>query len=66
MYIVKLPSGEYINLAFVQRVEVDKNPPTALIHWSGGAKDIYRREDAESIFKAIHNTCLDFSNDKTT
>ena len=53
MYIVKLPSGEYINLAFIQRVQVDKQPSTVLIHWSGGGKDIYHNEDAKAIIKLI-------------
>ncbi len=66
MYIVKLPSGEYINLAFVQRVQFDRQAETGLIHWSGGGKDIYRREDAQAIIEAISNKYLDFSNDETT
>ena len=67
MYIVKLPSGEYINLAFVQRVEVDKDPLLALVHWSGwDNRTCYAKEDAQAIIDAMTNQYLDFSNDKTT
>ena len=55
MYIVKLPSGEYINLAFVQRVEVDKDPLLALVHWSGwDNRTCYAKEDAKAIIKLLH------------
>lgn len=53
MYIVKLPSGDYINLAFIQRVQVDKQPLIVLIYWSGGGKDVYRKEDAKAIIKLL-------------
>ncbi len=66
MYIVKLPSGEYINLAFLQRVEVHLDVPIAMIYWSAGGKNLYRNEDAKAIIEAISNQYLDFSNDKTT
>ena len=66
MYIVKLPSGEYINLAFLQRVEVHLDVPITMIYWSGGGKNLYRNEDAQAIIEAISNQYLDFSNDQTT
>lgn len=67
MYIVKLPSGEYINLAFVQRIEMDYvESQIALVHWHGGGRNPYRDLDAQAIVKAVSNTCLDFSNEQTT
>jgi aromatic ring-cleaving dioxygenase len=66
MYIVKLPSGEYINLALVQRVEVGEDSLSALVHWSNGGKNIYHQEDVVAISRAISNNFLDFSNEQTT
>lgn len=53
MYIVKLPGGNYINLAFVQRVEVHLDVPIAMIYWSGGSKNLYRNEDALAIIQSM-------------
>ncbi len=48
-YIVKLPSGEYINLAFVQRVEVETGSKhIAVIHWHGGEKKHLPRNRSSS------------------
>ena len=54
MYIVKLPSGDYINLAFVQHVETFLVPiPIAVVHWSTGKKETYSREEAKAIFGCL-------------
>ncbi len=55
MYIVKLPNGEYINLAFVCRVQVEINEEssTAVIHWQGGGSQVYHRENAEYVIYEI-------------
>ena len=55
MYLVKLPSGEYINLAFVQRVQIEIVPKyIAAIHWNGAEKSIYHNEDAKAIIKMLN------------
>ncbi|WP_009631036.1 hypothetical protein [Synechocystis sp. PCC 7509] len=67
MYIVKLPSGEYLNLALIQRVEIDKDPILAVIHWSKNNRSVYNdKKDVEAIIEAMTNQYLDFSNDETT
>ena len=54
MYIVKLPSGEYINLAFIQRTQIEAGSKyIAAIHWNGGEKSIYHNEDAKAIIKVL-------------
>lgn len=55
MYIVKLPSGEYINLAFVRRVQIESNEErsTAVIHWEGGGSQVYHRENAQYIIHEL-------------
>lgn len=54
MYIVKLPDGDYINLAFVQHVETCLTPiPIAVIHWCIGKKTTYSREAAKAIFESL-------------
>lgn len=52
MKFLKLPSGEYINLALVQRVEVED--PKILIHWQGGGKTYYSGVDAQAIVAAMN------------
>lgn len=51
MYIVNLPSGEYINLAFVRRVQVEVNEERSLtvIHWHGGGSQVYHGENAKTV-----------------
>lgn len=51
MYIVKLPSGEYINLAFVRRVQVEVKEDRSLtvIHWHGGGSQVYHGENAQAV-----------------
>lgn len=67
MYIVKLPGGDFINLALIQRVEIDKDPLLVLVHWSGwDNRTAYTKEDAQAIIEAMSNQYLDFSNDETT
>lgn len=55
MYIVKLPSGEFINLAFIRRVQVEVNErgSVAVIHWQGGGSQVYYRENAEYVIYEI-------------
>lgn len=55
MYIVKLPSGEYINLAFVRRIQVEVNEEHSIvnIHWHGGGGQMYRDENAQAVIEAI-------------
>lgn len=55
MYIVKLPSGEYINLAFVRRVQVEVREERSLtvIHWHGGGSQVYHGENAQAVIQAM-------------
>ena len=53
MYIVKLPCGNYINLALVKSVEVDEDPIVVLIHWSGDYRTVYDKEDAQAIVQSM-------------
>lgn len=52
MYIVKLPGGNYINLALVQSVQVDEESPTVVVHWQD-ARKVYHNEDAVSIIQSM-------------
>ena len=54
MYIVKLPGGNYINLALVKSVEVDKDPIVVLIHWGGNYRTVYDKEDALAIIQSMN------------
>lgn len=60
MYLVRLPSGELINLALVRRIEVETTPAEfVLIHWSGNDKSSHRDRDADAILKACSAIFLD-------
>ena len=61
MHLVKLPSSEYINLAFVQRIEVHLDIPIVMIYWSGGSKNLYRNENAQAIIEAMAELATDKS-----
>lgn len=67
MCIVKLPGGDFINLALIQQVEIDKDPLLVLVHWSGwDSRTAYTKADAEAIIEVMTNQCIDFSDDETT
>lgn len=55
MYLVKLPNGEYINLAFVRRVQVEVNEECSIvnIHWHGGGGQVYRNENAQAVIQGM-------------
>lgn len=52
MYIVKLPGGNYINLALVQSVQVDEERPTVVVHWQD-ARKVYHDRDAQAIVHSM-------------
>lgn len=52
MYIVKLPGGNYINLALVQSVQVDEDRPTVVVYWQDVRK-VYHNEDALAIIQSM-------------
>ena len=52
MYIVKLPGGNYINLALVQSVQVDEERPTVVVYWQDAHK-LYHNEDALAVLESL-------------
>lgn len=61
MYLVKLPSGEFINLALVERVEIDKSPLLVLVHWRTDSRSAYVHENAVAIIEAMSELATDKS-----
>lgn len=58
MYFIKLPSGQYLNLALARRIELEDKPvKMAVIHWSNSDRSVHTEQDV----KAISNNFLDFS-----
>ncbi|KJH72361.1 hypothetical protein [Aliterella atlantica] len=51
MHIIRLPNGEYINLAFVRRVQVEvrEERSVAVIGWHGGGSQVYHGENAQAV-----------------
>lgn len=51
MHIIRLPSGEYVNLAFIRRVQVEVSEPgsVVVIHWQGGGSQVYHGENAQAV-----------------
>lgn len=52
MHVIKLPGGEYINLALVQRVQVDEERPTIVVYWQN-AHMVYQCEDAQAVIQTL-------------
>lgn len=61
MHLVKLPNSEFINLALIERVEIDKIPLLVLIHWSGDKRSVYTKEDGQAVIEAIAELAIDKS-----
>lgn len=60
MHLVKLPNDEFINLALVQRVQVDEDRPTIVVYWQD-SHNIYHNEQAIAVVEALAELATDKS-----
>lgn len=56
MFSCKLPGGEWLNLALIRRIQVECNPPTALIEWDNGDHHVYKGLKAIALAEAWAET----------
>jgi hypothetical protein len=52
-YPIKLPQGEWINLASFRRVEIIDDKPVICIIWDNNDDSIYQGEQAQAILEAL-------------
>ena len=58
VYLVKLPFGEWINLAQVRRVQVELEPPVVVITWDTGINTIFKHIQATAIIAALEESTV--------
>ena len=59
VYLVKLPFGEWINLAQVRRVQVELEPhPVVSITWETGIRTIFHHFQAQAIIAALEESTV--------
>lgn len=59
VYTVKLPQGEWINLALVRRCQVELDPvPVVVLTWENGQTQVLRGEKAIALLEALEETTL--------
>jgi hypothetical protein len=56
VFSVKLPGGEWLNLALIRRLQFQDQPPTAHITWENGDTNVYHHEKALAIAEAWSET----------
>lgn len=52
MFTLKLPGGEWLNLALIRRLQIELAPPTVVITWNSGDNSLYRGDKAKAIIEA--------------
>lgn len=52
VFSLKLPDGEWLNLALVRRLQFELQPPVAIITWSNGDFQVYNGDQALAIVEA--------------
>lgn len=63
MYFIKLPSGDFINLALVRYIEIEHIPSKlAIVHWTNNHRSIYGDRDFDALLNAVSGSSIDFSN----
>lgn len=56
VYSCKLPGGEWLNLALIRRIQIELDPPTALIEWENGDRQVYKGLKAMALAEAWAET----------
>ncbi len=63
MDFIKLPSGNFINLALARCIEIEHTPSKlAVVHWTNNHRSVYSDRDFDALLEAVSNTAVDFSN----
>lgn len=52
VFTLKLPGGEWLNLALIRRLQTEINPPLAVITWDNGKNQSYYGDKAIAIIQA--------------
>lgn len=52
MFTLKLPGGEWLNLALIRRLQTELDPPLAVITWDNGKNQPYYGSKALAIIEA--------------
>lgn len=58
VYSVKLPGGEWLNLALIRRLQFEESPPTAYVTWENGESNVYHHEKALALVEAWSETSV--------
>lgn len=56
VYSVKLPGGEWLNLALIRRLQFQESPPCTHVTWENGDTNVYHQEKALAIVEAWSET----------
>lgn len=52
VHSLKLPPGEWLNLALIRRLQFELEPPSAIVTWSNGDSQLYNGDQALAIVEA--------------
>lgn len=52
VYTLKLPGGEWLNLALIRRLQLESKPPCVLVTWENGDTQIYHHDKAAALIDA--------------
>lgn len=52
VFTLKLPGGEWLNLALIRRLQTELAPPTVVITWDDGKNQSYYGDKARAIIEA--------------
>ncbi len=62
MYFLRLPSGNFINLALARCIEIEHTPSKlAVIHWTNSHRSVYSDRDFDALVHALSINATDFS-----
>lgn len=56
VYSVKIPGGEWLNLALIRRLQFESSPATVHITWENGDTGVYYGDKAIAIIEAWGET----------
>lgn len=65
IYSLKLPNGEWLNLALVRRLQFESEPPVAILTWSNGDSQLYNGDQALAIVQAWEEASAKVSGQRT-
>ena len=55
-YMLKLPQGEWLNLAAITRVNLDNETGIVYVHWEDGRRVRYSGSQAAAILEALNES----------